>query len=77
MVRVNIEDKGPGIDPEKIQHVFRPFFTTKKEGLGMGLSVCKSIVESHGGKISVENNPEGGATFYFILPVSEESSTCH
>jgi two-component system sensor kinase FixL len=66
-VLVAVSDLGPGID-EELAKIFEPFFTTKRSGLGMGLSLCRSIIESHGGHIWAENNPEGGATFFFDLP---------
>ncbi|MCK9554380.1 PAS domain-containing protein [bacterium] len=68
-VAVGIEDTGTGIDDKNINRLFEPFFTTKKEGMGMGLSINKTIIESHGGALRAENNIGGGASFYFTLPV--------
>ena len=68
-VRVTVRDFGPGIDKENLERIFEPFFTTKGTGLGMGLAVCHTIVEAHRGRIWAENNPDGGATFVFELPV--------
>ena len=62
-------DQGPGLPPDKLETVFDAFFTTKASGMGMGLAISRSIVEAHGGRIWAENNPEGGATFWFSLPV--------
>jgi len=67
IVRVSVSDSGPGIDEAKKGHVFEPFFTTKKDGLGMGLRICKSIIEEHGGRIWAESHPGAGATFRFSL----------
>lgn len=64
-----VRDTGPGIPAKQIDRVFEPFFTTKKEGLGMGLAICRSMVELHGGQISVANNAEKGVTFRVVLPV--------
>jgi two-component system sensor kinase FixL len=64
---VSIEDHGSGISPEQEQRLFEPFFTTKAQGMGLGLSVCRTIVEAHGGKLWATNNPDGGATFHFTL----------
>ena len=69
-IRVAVIDNGKGIPPENIERVFEPFFTTKDTGLGMGLSVCKTIITSFGGRIWVENIPAGGATISFELPVA-------
>ena len=71
-VRVAVRDFGAGIDEADLDHIFKAFYTTKSTGLGMGLVIARSIVEAHGGRLGAENNPDGGATFSFTLPVSEE-----
>ncbi len=64
----SIEDNGPGIDPEHLPRLFDSFFTTKDNGMGMGLAICQSIVEAHGGRIRADNNSTlGGARFSFDL----------
>lgn len=68
-LRIGVADQGPGIPAEQLDQVFSPFFTTKPDGLGLGLNICRSIVEAHGGAIGVENRPGGGATFSFTLPI--------
>jgi signal transduction histidine kinase len=70
-VRVGVHDNGSGIPAERIDNVFDPFYTTKSNGLGMGLAVCKSIITAHGGRIWAENNPEGGATLSFAIGVAD------
>jgi PAS domain S-box-containing protein len=68
-VKVSIQDKGPGIDEMTKYRMFEAFQSTKPEGMGMGLSICRSIIEAHGGRISAENCPEGiGAIFSFTVP---------
>jgi len=66
-ITVSVSDSGTGIDEARKDKLFEPFFTTKEEGLGMGLRICRSIIEEHGGRIWVENNPKAGATFFFSL----------
>ena len=61
-----------GVPAEKIEQVFERFFTTKKEGMGLGLSICRSIIDAHEGKIWATNNADCGATFYFSLPVDRQ-----
>jgi signal transduction histidine kinase len=70
-VLVEVRDAGPGIDPEHAAQVFEPFYTTKSDGLGIGLSISRSIVEAHGGKLWVNANEPHGAVFRFSLPVDE------
>ncbi|MCO4092923.1 MAG: PAS domain S-box protein [Sphingorhabdus sp.] len=67
MCSIAVSDTGSGIDPEVTKQLFLPFITTKPEGMGLGLSICTTIIEAHGGKLSVEPNPEGGTTFKFTL----------
>ena len=67
-VRVSVSDRGCGIDADAAEHLFQPFFTTKAEGMGLGLSVCRSIAEFHGGEIWATPDPAGGITFHFTLP---------
>ena len=71
---VSIEDTGPGIPDTRLQQIFEPFFTTKGGGMGMGLSIARTIVESHGGQIWAENRNSGGAVFRFTLPLSNAHS---
>jgi C4-dicarboxylate-specific signal transduction histidine kinase len=67
-----VKDNGMGISAGDAEKIFQPFYTTKTEGLGMGLSICRSIIFRHHGHIWAENNPDWGATFYFSLPVPAE-----
>jgi two-component system sensor kinase FixL len=71
-VRIAVVDSGTGVAPEFEALLFTPFATTKETGMGMGLSICRSIIEDHGGQLGFENNPEHGATFYFELPKEVE-----
>jgi PAS domain S-box-containing protein len=65
----SIADRGSGIPPEAADRLFEPFFTTKPQGLGLGLSICRSIIDAHGGRLWADNNVDQGATFTFELPV--------
>ena len=67
-----VTDIGNGIPIEDAEKIFKPFYTSKPQGLGMGLSICRSIINRHHGRLWAENNPDRGATFYFSLPVSAE-----
>ena len=68
-IAVTVRDRGPGIPEERLQTIFDPFFTTKASGLGMGLAICRRLVEAHGGWMHARNHPDGGAEFSFTLPV--------
>jgi len=68
VVRVSVRDSGPGLDSETVKHLFDPFYTTKAQGLGMGLAISRTIIESLGGRIWAE--PGKGATFHFTLPLA-------
>ena len=63
-----VQDSGEGLDPAKADHVFDPFFTTKADGMGMGLSICRTIMDAHDGRIWASANDGPGATFRFSLP---------
>ena len=73
-VKIAVADSGPGIPVDRLPKLFEPFFTTKQDGMGMGLSIARTIVEAHFGKIWAESNSEAGATFYFTMPVAKEGS---
>lgn len=70
-VEVAVSDTGPGIPVEIMQRLFEPFTTARPDGMGLGLSICRSIIDAHGGKLSVGDGPDGGATVRFTLPVAE------
>jgi hypothetical protein len=67
-VRVAVRDSGPGIDPAHLERVFDAFYTTKPSGVGMGLSICRSIIGAHGGRLWAEPNASRGTVFQFNLP---------
>jgi signal transduction histidine kinase len=70
-VLVAVRDSGPGIDPTHLERIFEAFYTTKSGGVGMGLAICRSIIDAHGGKLWVEGNEPRGALFQFTLPAAE------
>jgi C4-dicarboxylate-specific signal transduction histidine kinase len=70
---VEVQDTGPGLDPEKFDRFFQSFYTTKPEGIGMGLAISRSIAEAHGGRLSAAANEPRGAVFRLTLPVEEKS----
>jgi C4-dicarboxylate-specific signal transduction histidine kinase len=72
-VRISVADSGDGIDPEHLNSIFDPFFTTKASGMGLGLAICRSIVEAHGGRLWVTPSDLRGSTFHVALPPGAES----
>jgi C4-dicarboxylate-specific signal transduction histidine kinase len=69
VIQTSVLDCGRGIDSDKLEQVFEPFFTTKEQGLGLGLSICRSIIAAHGGRLWATNRSDRGAAFHFTLPV--------
>jgi len=76
-VQISVADSGPGVIPEVANRLFEPFMTTKPEGMGMGLSISRSIVESHGGRLQMLQRVDSGATFVFDLPTDGHTSSHH
>jgi signal transduction histidine kinase len=72
---IAVEDTGIGIDPAHFDRIFDPFFTTKAHGMGLGLSICRSIIEAHGGKLLASPRNPFGSSFYLSLPISAASSS--
>jgi signal transduction histidine kinase len=73
-LRVEVRDTGPGVDPARAQQLFDAFYTTKPEGIGMGLAISRSIIEAHGGRLSVVPNEPNGAAFLVSLPLEGASA---
>jgi signal transduction histidine kinase len=73
-VLVAVRDSGPGIHPEHLERIFESFYTTKPGGTGMGLSICRSIIDAHGGRLWAEPNEPRGTVFQFTLPGAEVRS---
>ena len=74
-VQVSVRDQGRGIALDDMQHLFEPFFTTKPQGMGLGLAICRTIINAHNGQLWAANNADCGASFYFTLPSSKGEST--
>ena len=75
MLSLVVEDRGTGFDPARLADLFEPLYTTKPDGIGLGLSLCKTIVDAHGGRISAVNRPRGGARVEVLLPVADGNET--
>jgi signal transduction histidine kinase len=73
-VLVTVRDSGPGVDAENVERVFQAFYTTKAKGMGMGLAICRSMVEAHGGRMWASANEPQGAVFQFSLPLEQDES---
>ncbi|HUI75707.1 MAG TPA: ATP-binding protein, partial [Candidatus Acidoferrum sp.] len=71
-VEIAVSDSGPGISADKLTHIFDSFFTTKPEGMGMGLPISRTIIEAHGGRLWAESSNGSGASFRFTLPIAGE-----
>ncbi|WP_028454529.1 PAS domain-containing sensor histidine kinase [Chitinilyticum litopenaei] len=74
LLQITISDRGAGITDEQLEQLFKAFYTTKATGMGMGLNICRSIIEHHQGRLWVEANPGGGSRFLFTVPLSEDSN---
>src|SRR5205823_10346666 len=72
---VAVRDSGPGIDPEHLERVFEAFYTTKSSGVGMGLSICRSIIEAHQGRLWASAKVPRGAVFQFTVPASPDTGS--
>ena len=70
VIEFSVTDMGPGLAPEVIARMYEAFFSTKVEGMGIGLNICRSIIEFHHGRLWVEDNPEGGTIFVISLPIT-------
>jgi signal transduction histidine kinase len=68
-ILIEVEDSGPGIDPRRLERIFDPFVTTKLHGMGLGLAICSTIVDRHGGKLTALSDGESGARFQVWLPI--------
>jgi C4-dicarboxylate-specific signal transduction histidine kinase len=73
-ILVTVQDSGPGIDPRAGSQIFDPFFTTKAHGMGMGLSICRSIIEAHGGRLTVSDCKPHGSKFQIVFPIDDRTS---
>ena len=71
---ITVQDSGPGIDGDKLDRIFDAFFTTKKDGMGLGLAICRMIIERHGGRLTASSDGKSGALFQFVLPIDGEGT---
>jgi signal transduction histidine kinase len=72
-VRVTVSDQGGGIPSDQLERIFEPFVTTKRNRMGLGPSLCRTIIDAHGGKLWASNNPTAGASFHFTLPIAKST----
>jgi signal transduction histidine kinase len=75
-VIVGVRDSGPGLDSQSMDRLFEAFYTTKSSGMGMGLAICRSIIEAHGGRLWATSNRPRGAVFLFTLPLERDETAC-
>ena len=75
-VLISVSDTGPGLPDQESERIFEAFYTTKPQGTGMGLSISRRIIDSHGGRLWASNNPGRGATFQFSLPTKVAGAPC-
>jgi signal transduction histidine kinase len=73
-LRIAVSDTGRGITPDDLEHIFKPFFTTRHTGTGLGLSITRDIVERHGGRLEVQSQVDHGSTFTLLLPAADQSA---
>ena len=73
-VRLTLHDRGPGMDEAEFERMFHPFYTNKAGGMGIGLNICQSIVEVHGGELWGEHNASGGMSFHLRLPIADDEN---
>jgi signal transduction histidine kinase len=73
-VRISVEDSGIGVNPKIMSRLFEPFFTTRSQGIGMGLPISRSIIEAHGGRLWVESTVNQGSIFQFTLPRGDDAT---
>ena len=74
-ILVGVEDSGPGVDPQKLDGIFGAFFSTKSQGMGLGLAICRMIVEQHGGELTASSDGKKGALFQFVLPIKHANTS--
>ena len=75
VITVAVQDSGPGIDPKRIDGIFGAFFTTKSHGMGLGLAICRTIIEHHGGQLTATSDGKTGSLFQFALPIKSIDET--
>jgi C4-dicarboxylate-specific signal transduction histidine kinase len=74
-IAVAVRDSGPGIDPKRLDSIFGAFFTTKSHGMGLGLAICRTIIEHHGGRLTASSDGKNGSLFQFVLPILKNATS--